>query len=126
MSDKPTEKTSLQGVKIVELYKFVWNKWDKWIIFSALILLSWAINWEYNLSFSLSVNVTSLFKTNNLISLLPTVLYILQTALLPIYSKLSDMYGRAQCYTVALTFYIVAYIIMATANNYETLVVSRT
>lgn len=90
----------------------------------SLILLSWAINWEYNLSFALSVNVTSLFKTNNLISLLPTVLYILQTALLPIYSKLSDMYGRAQCYTVALTFYIVSYIIMATANNYETLVVS--
>ncbi|CAO3644768.1 unnamed protein product [Mucor fragilis] len=122
MSDTSVEKTSLQGVKIVELYKFVWNKWDKWIIFSALILLSWAINWEYNLSFALSVNVTSLFKTNNLISLLPTVLYILQTALLPIYSKLSDMYGRAQCYTVALTFYIVSYIIMATANNYETLV----
>ncbi|KAI8646114.1 major facilitator superfamily domain-containing protein [Parasitella parasitica] len=122
MTDTPIEKSSLEGVKIVELYKFVWNKWDKWIIFSALILLSWAINWETNLNFALSVNVTSLFETNNLISLLPTVLYILQTALLPIYSKLSDMYGRAQCYTVALAFYIISYIIMATANNYETLV----
>lgn len=40
-----------------------------------------------SLSLSLNQNVTSLFETSNLISLLPTALYILQTALLPIYSK---------------------------------------
>ncbi|KAI8645079.1 major facilitator superfamily domain-containing protein [Parasitella parasitica] len=74
------------------------------------------------MKFSLNQNVTSLFETNNLISLMPTVLYILQTSLLPIYSKLSDMYGRAQCYTFALTFYIISNIVMATANNYNTLV----
>lgn len=74
------------------------------------------------MKFSLNQNVTSLFETNNLISLLPTVLYMLQTALLPIYSKLSDMYGRAQCYTFALVFYIISNIVMATANNYNTLV----
>lgn len=77
------------------------------------------------MNFVLSVNVTEYFNVQNLISLLPTVLYILQTALLPIYCKLSDMYGRAQCYTVALTLYIVSYIIMATAPNYYTLVVSN-
>lgn len=75
--------------------------------------------------FALSQNVTNTFGANNLISLLPTVLYILQTALLPIYSKLSDIYGRAHCYTVALTFYMVSYIVMATAPNYYTIVVSR-
>lgn len=40
-----------------------------------------------SLSLSLHQNVTSLFETSNLIILLPTALYILQTALLPIYSK---------------------------------------
>lgn len=75
--------------------------------------------------YSLSQNVTNTFSTNNLISLLPTVLYILQTALLPIYSKLSNLFGRAQCYTVALTFYMVSYVVMATAQNYYTIVVSN-
>lgn len=82
------------------------------------------MSFEGNMVLSLSQNVTNTFGTNNLISLLPTVLYILQTALLPMYSKLSDMYGRAQCYTVALTFYIVAYIVMATAPDYFTIIVS--
>ncbi|KAI7900320.1 major facilitator superfamily domain-containing protein [Cokeromyces recurvatus] len=115
-------KNTLKGVKMVELYKLVWSKYDKWVMFCGLILLSWAINFESGISSSLTVNVTSLFQTNNLISILSTVLYILQTALYPIYSKLSDMYGRAQMYTIALFFYIVTYIAMACANNYETLV----
>ncbi|EIE87916.1 hypothetical protein RO3G_12627 [Rhizopus delemar RA 99-880] len=54
--------------------------------------------------------------------LLSTITYILQTALLPIYSKLSDMFGRAHCYSVGLFFYILAFIVLATANNYNTLV----
>jgi MFS family permease len=82
------------------------------------------MSFEGNMVLSLTQNVTNTFGTNNLISLLPTVLYILQTALLPMYSKLSDMYGRAQCYSVALVFYIVAYIVMATAPDYFTIVVS--
>jgi MFS family permease len=118
-------QTSLKGVKVVELYKFVWKNYDRWILFGGLVLLSWAMSFESNINMSLSQNVTNIFQSNNLLSLLPTVLYILQTALLPIYSKLSDLYGRAQCYSVALTFYIISYIVMATANNYDTLVVSR-
>ncbi|KAK4517234.1 HTH APSES-type domain-containing protein [Mucor velutinosus] len=53
---------------------------------------------------------------------MPTVSYILQRALLPIYSKLSDLYGRAQCYTFALVFCIISNVVLATANNYNTLV----
>lgn len=83
------------------------------------------MNFESNISYALTTNVTFLFKTNNLISILSTVLYILETALYPIYSKLSDIYGRAQCYTVAIVFYMVAYIVMATANSYDNLVVSH-
>ncbi|CAO3633533.1 unnamed protein product [Mucor fragilis] len=118
----PDTTPSLKGVKTVELYKAIWNKWDRYILFVGLVLFSWAINFEVNMKYSLNQNVTSLFETNNLISLMPTVLFILQTALLPIYSKLSDMYGRAQCYSFALVFYIISNIVMATANNYNTLV----
>ncbi|KAG1121861.1 hypothetical protein G6F42_012021 [Rhizopus arrhizus] len=94
----PDTKARLKGVKIVELHKAVWNKWDQCILFVGL------------------------FETNSLISLRPIVLYTLQTALLHIYSKLSDMYSRAQYYMFALVFYIISNIVMAIANNYNTLV----
>ncbi|KAI7897275.1 major facilitator superfamily domain-containing protein [Mucor mucedo] len=122
MSSPEVNKGTYEGVKTVELYKRVWSKFDKYAIFCGLLLLSWAMSFEGNMVLSLTQNVTNTFGTNNLISLLPTVLYILQTALLPMYSKLSDMYGRAQCYSVALTFYIVAYIVMATAPDYFTII----
>jgi MFS family permease len=89
----------------------------------SLFVFSWASNFEGNLTLSLTNKVTSLFESNNLISLLSTITYILQTALLPIYSKLSDMFGRAHCYSIGLFFYILAFIVLATANNYNTLVV---
>ncbi|KAI9472256.1 MAG: major facilitator superfamily domain-containing protein [Benjaminiella poitrasii] len=89
MTEAEKGSATLQGVKMVELYKLVWGKYDKWFMFSGI---------------------------------LSTVLYILETALYPIYSKLSDMYGRAQMYTIALFFYMVTYIAMACANNYDTLV----
>ncbi|CEG83616.1 hypothetical protein RMATCC62417_17503 [Rhizopus microsporus] len=111
-----------KGVTAVELYKQIWTDKEKYIIFLGLFLFSWASNFEGNLTMTLNNKVTSFFQSNNLISLLSTITYILQTALLPIYSKLSDMFGRAHCYSVGLFFYILAFIVMATANNYDTLV----
>ncbi|KAI8333506.1 major facilitator superfamily domain-containing protein [Choanephora cucurbitarum] len=112
----------LLGVKIVELYKLVWHKYDMYIVFSSLVLLSWAINWEAYTNMALSQYLLSELESVNLISILSTVLYILQTALLPMYSKLSDIYGRAACYTVAMSLYIISYIVMATSKTYTNLV----
>ena len=53
-----------------------------------------------------------------------TVTNILQSVLFPTYSKLSDMIGRAEMFTCSIALYAVSYIIMATAQNYETLVVT--
>ncbi|KAF7723021.1 hypothetical protein EC973_002437 [Apophysomyces ossiformis] len=120
MSAQPDAR--LAGVKKVELYKQVWNKIDRIVIFSGVVLLSWAISWESNLVLTVTPGVTSNFGSNNLSSLLPTVLYILQTVLLPAYSKLSDNVGRAEAYSISLLFYMLAYIVMATAQSYSTLV----
>jgi MFS family permease len=72
---------------------------------------------------TLLTNVTSLFDTTNLISILDTVLTILQAVLYPIYSKLSDMYGRAYLYTAAIILYMVSYIVFACSSSYQDLVV---
>ncbi|CAO3682401.1 hypothetical protein G6F70_002679 [Rhizopus microsporus] len=121
-SSEGSGDSRFKGVTAVELYKQIWTDKEKYIIFLGLFLFSWASNFEGNLTMTLNNKVTSFFQSNNLISLLSTITYILQTALLPIYSKLSDMFGRAHCYSVGFFFYILAFIVMATANNYNTLV----
>lgn len=57
-------------------------------------------------------------------SVLSTVTYILQSVLFPTYSKLSDLIGRIEAFTIAMVFYVVSYVIMATANNFGTIVVN--
>ena len=87
------------------------------------MLVSWSSHWEGFILQTINPNVTSYFGANAIMGIMSTVTNILQSVLLPTYSKLSDMIGRAEMFTCALVFYAVSYIIMATAQNYETLVV---
>ncbi|KAI7856109.1 major facilitator superfamily domain-containing protein [Circinella umbellata] len=65
---------------------------------------------------------TNYFGANAIMGIMNTVTNILQSVLFPTYSKLSDMIGRAEMFTCSIALYAVSYIIMATAQNYETLV----
>ncbi|KAF7721886.1 hypothetical protein EC973_003954 [Apophysomyces ossiformis] len=117
----PSE-SSLKGVKKVELFKQVWSKADKIIVCVGLALLSWASSWESSIIFIITPTVSSLLGANNLTAMIPIVLAILQTALLPMYSKIADMLGRAEAYSFSLLFYMVSFIVMATATNYDTII----
>ncbi|KAI9311050.1 major facilitator superfamily domain-containing protein [Dichotomocladium elegans] len=59
------------------------------------------------------------------IGILSTVSSILASVLLPTFSKLSDIIGRVEAFTVALLIYLVAWIVHATANDYGTFVGAR-
>lgn len=72
---------------------------------------------------SITPNVTSMFGANHISSILFTIVSILQTALLPMYSKLCDRIGRAEAYTLSIVIYSLAFIVMAIANSYTTLMV---
>ncbi|KAF1802416.1 major facilitator superfamily domain-containing protein [Mucor lusitanicus] len=80
------------------------------------------MTWEKSAVYALTPTITSIFQANNISGVLTTVLSILQTALQPMYSKLSDMTGRAEAYTISIVFFIVSFIIMACAQNYNTLI----
>ncbi|KAF9112628.1 Siderophore transporter [Mortierella sp. AM989] len=62
--------------------------------------------------------VTASFKVASLSSTLPTILEILATALVPFYTKISDVVGRAQALTIAFVFYLIGYTIQGTAKMF--------
>lgn len=51
-------------------------------------------------------------------SILPTILQTLSAALVPFYTKISDVTGRAQAMTVAMVFYLLGYVIQGTAKAF--------
>ncbi|KAF9958860.1 hypothetical protein BGZ65_001113 [Modicella reniformis] len=53
--------------------------------------------------------VAALLESTSLTCILPTILEILSAALVPFYTKVSDVVGRAQALTFALVFYLIGY-----------------
>ncbi|KAI9484018.1 MAG: major facilitator superfamily domain-containing protein [Benjaminiella poitrasii] len=117
-ADGPMSK----GARIATASKNVMTKTEKTILSVGLVLVSWVTTWEKNVTNAESSYVTSYFQANNIIGIQSTIVTILQTALQPLFSKLADMVGRAFAYTASVTFFMVAFIVMACSNNYNTLV----
>ncbi|KAG0169850.1 hypothetical protein DFQ28_011343 [Apophysomyces sp. BC1034] len=123
MADKEDQSRRYYlGVRKVLIFRKLASRTDLALILAGIILLAWAKNWEGNAIVSVTPKVFSIFEALHLTSLLNVVLYILQTALLPIYSKVSDMVGRTEAFTIAIFFYVISGVVMATAQSMDTLV----
>ena len=90
----------------------------------SILLVRWAYSWEGFLTQALTAPVTSILKANHLQSILKTLSSILQSIMFPTFSKLSDLIGRVEAFSIALVLYIISYIVQANAQNYGTFVVS--
>ncbi|KAI8067674.1 major facilitator superfamily-domain-containing protein [Gilbertella persicaria] len=121
MNDK-IDSTLPKGVRIAYASNFVATKYDKIFIFIGLALVSWIMSWEKNIVNTITPTVTSEFNANGLTGVLTTVLGVMQTALQPMYSKFADMTGRTITYTVSLLFFMVSFIAMACATDYNALI----
>lgn len=62
--------------------------------------------------------IVATFAASSLASILPTILQTLSAALVPFYTKVSDVVGRAQSMTFAMVFYLIGYTIQGTANGF--------
>ncbi|KAL7330883.1 hypothetical protein PS15p_203163 [Mucor circinelloides] len=120
--NRPIDSNIARGIRIAQASKLVSTYLDRTIMFIGLLLMSWVISWEKNITNTITSTVSSLFQANNISGILGTVLSILQTALQPMYSKLSDITGRAAAYTFSVCMFITSFIIMACSTNYNMLI----
>jgi MFS family permease len=86
-------------------------------------MVAWAKNWEGNTLSSITPQVTGIFGGLSIGSVLDTILYIMVTVLLPMFSKLADTVGRAEAIVIAIWFYIMAGVVMACAQSMDALMV---
>src|SRR5690554_1456582 len=85
---------------------------------NSVLTQAFIYSFEVNLMYNCMPYVTAVFKSSSLASVLPTILQILSAALVPFYTKVSDVIGRAESLTFAMVFYLVAYCIQGTANSF--------
>jgi len=95
-----------------------WSRKEYLFLTGGILTQATMYAFEVNLMYGCVGNITAIFEASSLSSTLPTILQILSAALVPFYTKVSDVTGRAQALTFAMVFYLIGYTIQGTSNAF--------
>ncbi|CAO3574633.1 unnamed protein product [Mortierella alpina] len=90
-------------------FRFLW---------AGILLHAFTYSFEVCLIQGIMGYVTAFFTVTSLASILPTILQILAAALVPFYTKVSDVFGRAGSMTYAIVTYLMGLVIEGTATSF--------
>ncbi|KAF9408261.1 hypothetical protein BGZ94_002377 [Podila epigama] len=118
--DNYTEEAPQEEVSIAAriLNPKSWTRREYYFLTAGILTQGLLYSFEINVMYNCIGNVTGIFKQSSLASILPTILQILSAALVPFYTKVSDVTGRAQALTFAMVFYLIGYTIQGTSNEF--------
>ncbi|KAG0023834.1 hypothetical protein BGZ81_007913 [Podila clonocystis] len=94
-------------------------------LWAGVLIQALCISFEACLTQGISGYVASYFKVTSLTAVMPTILAVLSTALVPFYTKVSDVFGRAGSLTYAFTSYLVGLIIEGSAQSFLQLAIGQ-
>ncbi|KAI0076314.1 drug:h+ antiporter [Panus rudis PR-1116 ss-1] len=107
------------GAKTVEASAKVWGKYSKWALFISIGLASYIYSLDGTTTYTYLSFATSAFGEHSLISSIQVAQSIIIAVGKPVIAKLSDVTSRATAYLAVLIFYVVGYIVIASAHNVE-------
>ncbi|KAG0263101.1 hypothetical protein BG011_009304 [Mortierella polycephala] len=94
-------------------------------LITGILVQAFLYSFEANIFYSCLPYITATFLASSLGSILPIILQILSAALVPFYTKVSDVVGRAEALTCALVFYLIGYAIQGTSQSFVQLAVGQ-
>lgn len=84
----------------------------------SIMVQAFLRSFEVNLMYS-SLNVISaVFESASIANILPIILEIISAALVPFYTKISDVVGRSQAMTIAAVMYLLGYTVQGTSQGF--------
>ncbi|KAM5541824.1 hypothetical protein V8D89_004553 [Ganoderma adspersum] len=101
------------GVKAVEAAEKVYGRYSKWFLFIGIGLASYVYSLDGTTTNNYLAFATSAFDKHSLIS----TITVAQSIIRPVISKVADVTSRATAFLVILVFYVLGYIVIASANG---------
>ncbi|KAF2857287.1 putative siderophore-dependent iron transporter [Piedraia hortae CBS 480.64] len=102
-----------------------WTKTDLFAAYVGIALLTWATSLETQTTTNLTVYATSSFKAHSLISTVLVVQGVVLAVVKPPMSKIADVFGRFEAFSLAVAIYVVGYIMQASASHMSTYAVAQ-
>ncbi|KAK4898652.1 hypothetical protein LTR27_003824 [Elasticomyces elasticus] len=119
--DTPTSIASAQaGVKRLEAISSTWTKTALYVAYLGIALTTWATSLESQTTTNLTVYATSAFSAHSLVSTVLVVQGVVLSVVKPPMSKIADVFGRLEAFSLSVLFYVVGYIQQAAAKDVRT------
>ncbi|KAF9427457.1 hypothetical protein BGZ94_004848 [Podila epigama] len=95
------------------------------VLWAGVLIQALCMSFEGCLTQGVIGPVASYFNVTSLTAVLPTILAVLSTALVPFYTKVSDVFGRAAPLTFAFTSYLSGLTIEGTSQSFTQLAIGQ-
>ncbi|KAI0755989.1 drug:h+ antiporter [Irpex lacteus] len=105
------------GVKTVEAAQKVYGPHSKWFLFLGLALASYIYSLDGTTTYTYLAYATSAFGEHSLISSVQVAQSVIIACGKPVIAKLADTTSRGTAYLSVLLFYVIGYIVIASAQN---------
>ncbi|GAA5833685.1 hypothetical protein JCM11251_003205 [Rhodosporidiobolus azoricus] len=105
------------GVLKVEAAQRVWGRNSKIALFVGIALASYIYSLDGTTSWQYQAYATSDFALHSLLAAIGTANAIIIAVTKPFSAKVSDVFGRAEAYSLCVFFYCLGYIIIAACKN---------
>ncbi|KAI0828474.1 drug:h+ antiporter [Trametes gibbosa] len=105
------------GVKTVQAAEKVYGPYSKWFLFIGIGLASYIYSLDGQTTYSYLAFATSSFDKHSLISTIQVAQSIIIACGKPVIAKVADVSSRGTSYIVVLIFYVIGYIVIASANG---------
>ncbi|KAI0354154.1 drug:h+ antiporter [Trametes cingulata] len=112
-----SEEDAHLGVKTVEAAEKVYGRYSKWFLFVGIALASYIYSLDGQTTYSYLAFATSAFDKHGLISTIQVAQSIIIACGKPVIAKVADVSSRGTSYIVVLVFYVIGYIVIASANG---------
>ncbi|KAM0716729.1 hypothetical protein Q7P37_008174 [Cladosporium fusiforme] len=108
------------GVKRLEAISSTWSRWGLFAAYFGVCLLAYATSLEGQTTVNLTIYATSAFKAHSLVATVLVVQGVVLSVVKPPMSKIADVFGRFEAFTLSVLIYSVGYVQQAASNNVQT------
>lgn len=109
-----------QGVLKAEATRRVWGPRSKIFLYLGIALVAYVYSLDGTTTYLYQAQATSAFDQHSTLAAIGVATAIILAVVKPIAAKLSDVLGRAEAYLMAVIFYTIGYIVVASCKKIST------
>ncbi|KAK3697253.1 hypothetical protein LTR37_017565 [Vermiconidia calcicola] len=108
------------GVKALEAISSTWSKTGLYVAYLGIALIAFATSLEAQTTNNLTIFATSAFSSHSLVATVGVVQGVVLSVAKPPMSKIADVFGRFEAFSLSVLIYTIGYTQQAASNSVKT------